>query len=106
MNKYIVSIPLVGAMHIEVEAQSEKKAKERAWDVYNESGEGAGDIDLAQPTMTCPQCGTEMDDFDGVGVLAHVAPMPDACGYCRHPSRDLIDGKWTCGICGDQRKDA
>jgi hypothetical protein len=48
------------------------------------------------PEMTCPKCGKEMPDFDGFGVLAHVAPMPDPCGYCSHPSLD--DN--VCGICG------
>jgi hypothetical protein len=52
------------------------------------------------PTMACPKCGVEMADFDGVGVLAHVAPMPKPCGYCSHPSLDG-DGKgnMVCGIC-------
>lgn len=54
-----------------------------------------------QPTMQCPRCGAEMPDFDGVGVLAHIGE--GGCGYCRHPSRDLIDGAWVCGICGDRR---
>ena len=43
-----------------------------------------------QPTMTCPKCGGEMEDFDGIGVLAHLE-----CGYCTHPS---LDGN-VCGIC-------
>jgi hypothetical protein len=55
-----------------------------------------------QPTMNCPRCGFEMEDFDGVGVVAHVSPMPEACGYCRHPSRDGDgNGNMVCGICGD-----
>jgi hypothetical protein len=45
MNKYIVSIPLVGSMHIEVEAESASAAKERAWDEFNEHGEKAGEIE-------------------------------------------------------------
>lgn len=47
-----------------------------------------------------------MPDFDGFGVIAHVAPMPDACGYCWHVSRDG-DGKgnMVCGICGDVEPD-
>jgi hypothetical protein len=48
------------------------------------------------PRMTCPKCGEEMADFDGFGVLAHVAPMKNACGYCSHPT---LDGD-ACGICG------
>jgi hypothetical protein len=58
----------------------------------------AGETD--DPTMTCPQCGAEMPDPDGFGVLAHIKPAyPDGCGYCSHPSRD--DG--VCGLCGDVR---
>ncbi|KKM72074.1 hypothetical protein LCGC14_1424150 [marine sediment metagenome] len=56
--------------------------------------------DFIQPTMTCPKCHAEIEDFDGFGVLAH-----DECGYCTHPARDgkVIDGQhvWVCGICGD-----
>lgn len=54
-----------------------------------------------QPTATCPRCKTEIPDFDGLGVLAHVGS--DGCGYCKHPSRDLDEatGLWRCGICGD-----
>jgi hypothetical protein len=52
--------------------------------------------DPGMPEMACPKCGKEMPDFDGFGVLAHIAPMPDPCGYCSHPS---IDGD-VCGICG------
>lgn len=51
-----------------------------------------------QLTMTCPQCGAELEDYDGFGVVAHTRPAyADGCGYCTHPSRD--DG--VCGICGD-----
>lgn len=60
-----------------------------------------------QPTMTCPRCGWETEDFDGVEFVAHVAPMPNACGYCRHPSRDGDgNGNMVCGICGDKEVDA
>jgi len=41
--------------------------------------------------MTCPKCGTILDDHDGFGCLAH-----GKCGYCSHPS--TLDG--FCGICG------
>ncbi len=47
------------------------------------------------PHHPCPQCKKLVADHDGFGVLAHVAPMPDACGYCTHPS--ISDG--VCGIC-------
>lgn len=43
--KFIVSIPLVGAIHIEVTAESEGAAKDAAWDAYNDHGELAGDIE-------------------------------------------------------------
>ena len=56
--------------------------------------------EFEQPTMTCPRCGKELDDFDGFGVLAHIAPMPDPCGFCSHPNR--TDG--VCGICGEEIK--
>ena len=54
------------------------------------------------PTMTCPQCGAEVPDHDGFGMLAHTRPAyPDGCGYCSHPSRDATpDGSMRCGICG------
>lgn len=55
-----------------------------------------------QPMMTCPQCGAELEDFDGFGVLAHTQPAyDDGCGYCTHPSRD----GGVCGICGDVEDD-
>lgn len=58
-----------------------------------------------QPTMTCPQCGAEEPDFDGLGMLAHVAPgFPNGCGYCTHPALDRNEhGVWVCGICGKER---
>ena len=43
------------------------------------------------PTMACPQCGAEYEDFDGLGVL-HC----DSCGYCKHAS--VTDGQ--CDYCG------
>jgi hypothetical protein len=61
---------------------------------------------IGMPTMRCPQCGAEHPDYDGVGFVAHVKPAyEDGCGYCRHPARDLIDGKWVCGICGDEEEE-
>lgn len=45
MNKYIVSVPLTGAIHVEVEAASAKEAKERAWDKINELGDKAGEVE-------------------------------------------------------------
>ena len=59
----------------------------------------SADDDLCAP---CPKCGAWVEDLDGFGVLAHYAPMPDACGYCSHPSRDGDGhGGMKCGICGD-----
>ena len=60
-----------------------------------------------QPQMQCPRCGMWMDDFDGFGVLAHVAPMPQPCGYCVHPTRDrdAATGELVCAICGDRTPD-
>lgn len=56
--------------------------------------------DEVLPKMECPKCHAVMDDMDGFGCLAHVAPMADACGYCTHPSLDgQEDGTWKCGIC-------
>lgn len=43
--KYIVSIPLTGAMHIEVSASTAEEAEDRAWEVYNENGESAGEVE-------------------------------------------------------------
>lgn len=45
MSKYIVSIPLVGAIHIEVTAESESDAEDAAWAAYNADGESAGEIE-------------------------------------------------------------
>lgn len=56
--------------------------------------------DFEQPTMTCPRCKLEMPDYDGFGVLAHIAPLPNPCGYCTHPSADVVNGVSICGICG------
>ena len=59
------------------------------------------------PTMTCPRCGAEESDFDGLGMIAHVAPgFPNGCGYCTHPSRDKGPAGWVCGICGDVRPES
>lgn len=40
-----VSIPLAGAIHIEVEAASAKEAKAAAWDAFNEKSESAGELE-------------------------------------------------------------
>lgn len=43
--KYLVSIPIAGAIHITVEAPDPTVAKEVAWDLVNEKGERAGEIE-------------------------------------------------------------
>jgi hypothetical protein len=51
-----------------------------------------------QPKMTCPKCGKEYDDFDGVGVV-----RCEACGYCQHVSMSAQQGReaWrsVCDAC-------
>lgn len=46
---------------------------------------------MSQPTMQCPRCKREYEDFDGLPVI-----YCEACGYCRHASR--TDG--ICDYCG------
>lgn len=41
-------------------------------------------------TATCPNCGEEVEDLDGFGVLVH-----EECGYCSHPD---IEGV-VCQCC-------
>lgn len=50
---------------------------------------------------TCPKCGADVPDHDGFGVLAHLKPVhADGCGYCSHPSAEVVAGKGSvCGIC-------
>lgn len=52
------------------------------------------------PEMECPRCGAAYEDFDGFGVV-----FCERCRFCQHMSRDLRDGAWVCGYCGDARKD-
>lgn len=42
--KYIVSIPITGAIHIEVEARDADHAEEVAWAAYDHDGPDAGEI--------------------------------------------------------------
>lgn len=42
---YIVSIPIAGAIHVQVNASSASDAKEKAWDKINDEGESAGDVE-------------------------------------------------------------
>lgn len=48
------------------------------------------------PQSRCPQCGQWLDDFDGFGILNH-----KGC-YCSHPNSMIENGKWICGICGEE----
>lgn len=63
---YIVSIPLVGAIHIEVEAESEKAAYDAAWDRYNSEGESAGDIEweLVDQVTTGNVCHAPLNEVE------------------------------------------
>lgn len=45
MAEYTVTIPLAGAIHITVVADSQKEACERAWDRLNDVGDRAGDLE-------------------------------------------------------------
>jgi hypothetical protein len=49
------------------------------------------------PMAKCPKCGDEQLDFDGFGFIACIP----GCGHCTHPSADGVDGRFYCGICGD-----
>lgn len=44
-RKYIVSIPITGAIHIEVDASSPQDAERRAWGRYSEEGPEAGEVE-------------------------------------------------------------
>ena len=59
------------------------------------------------PTMRCPACAKEYDDFDGVGVV-YCAP-PNGCGFCRHVARigKKRDGRtvMVCEYCGHVKGD-
>lgn len=59
-------------------------------DMWNTAERMLPKADDTKIISTCPRCGAEQEDFDGVGVV-HCA-----CGYCNHPS--YYGG--TCEICG------
>lgn len=44
-KEYLVSIPIAGAIHINVTAKSEADAKEKAWEALNDKGEDAGEVE-------------------------------------------------------------
>ncbi len=52
------------------------------------------------PFSQCPRCGQWVVDTE-FGVIRH-----ESCGYCKHPARDLVNGKWRCGICGDEKEES
>jgi len=54
-------------------------------------------VDDEVPKSKCPKCGALVDDYDGFGVLHH-----EVCGYCVHPNSTREEGKWICGICGEE----
>lgn len=58
---------------------SQPKAPERASDV---------------PTVACPKCGIEREDHDWFGVLYCAS-----CGYCQHPTIEVVNGKDVCQLC-------
>lgn len=45
----------------------------------------------SQPLMSCPECDSEYEDFDGIGVR-----FCPCCGFCQHDHID--DG--VCRACG------
>ena len=51
----------------------------------------------AQPTMNCPRCKKEYEDFDGVGVV-FCDPKTGGCGFCRHVARS----GGVCEMCRDK----
>jgi DNA-directed RNA polymerase subunit M/transcription elongation factor TFIIS len=59
----------------------------------------AVDMGGEMPKMSCPKCGKEYDDFDGLSFS-----YCPACGYCSHPAIDGDDDKLICGVCGREVK--
>lgn len=59
-------------------------------------------VSASMPTATCPQCHTEVEDFDGFGVLEHLKPEhADGCGYCSHYDCEGTDSNdVVCRLCG------
>ena len=47
------------------------------------------------PTIECPKCGHEFEDFDGFGFI-----FCEKCNHCTHPNS--YEGK--CGICGKDQE--
>jgi hypothetical protein len=70
-----------------------KVAKER--DAYKAKAEARTE----NPSASCPVCGAECEDFDGIGVL-HC----EKCGYCEHAARDFDGTAWVCVYCGDREE--
>ena len=45
MKKYTVTIPITGGMHISVEAENEKEAKQKAFDRIDNEGSECGELE-------------------------------------------------------------
>lgn len=65
-KRYIVSIPLVGAMHIEVSARTASEAKEKAWRAYDDHGPDAGEVEweLTDHVTTGNVCHAPQNDIE------------------------------------------
>jgi hypothetical protein len=44
-RKFLVTVPIAGAIHIMVEATDAQEAKQKAWDKIDEKGDRAGDVE-------------------------------------------------------------
>jgi len=44
-HTYVVSVPIAGAIHIQVKAKSESEARHLAWERINDDGPDAGDVE-------------------------------------------------------------
>lgn len=53
-------------------------------------------VDGACLCIPCPQCGRDVPDLDGFGVIAHLGG--DGCGYCSHPSTDSVRAPNNAGL--------
>lgn len=58
---------------------------------------GFDECDRALPMMSCPRCGKEQPDFDGIGVI-----FCEVCRFCRHLSRGFPAAEGVCNYCGDR----
>lgn len=44
-RKFLVSVPIAGAVHISVKAEDESDAKQQAWAKIDKKGDKAGDVE-------------------------------------------------------------